>query len=806
MMDYSCINRKLTIALLFTVLWVLNACTNPEEEAKDHLQRGIELFKEGEFDKAKLELKTSSQADKNAAETYYYLALMDEKNRQFKAMRDNLIKAIELAPGNIDARLKLGKVQLRLGEVDKALEQAETILQDSSQNVGALTLKASALSRQQKPEESLLIVDKVLNIDPNYTDALSLKSAIYMEKENFDEALALINAAIKSNDHDVSLRLFKIQLDAKTKNIDAVIDDYQNLIELSPDNQDFKITLAKIYSQAGKKKEAENLLRMLVDADPDKAKLKLLLLDFLSASASDKVSEQFHQFAEKHKDQSQILFELSNWMIARKNFDEARSTLNRIIEIEDHSNVGLSAKTLLAKLALEEKDFDKSQKLIEEILKANSNYDDAKILQARLLLVKEQYDEAIDLLNRVLWNRPDSEEALVLLGQSFLVKEDHKQANDSFTRALKINPANLQALAYVYDKALKAKNIKYAKEVLIKAIRLTPGNIVLLEKLAKLNLVEKNWNNAQVTIKEIAKSPNPLAPRLAKYLEGQLQQEQGNFVKAIAIYKELLDKFPGNRDAITNMARCYQSLNKQEEMVVFLNGLLSKNPNNISAGLVLSDLYLINKEFDKASAVLTKLIKNKTKIPQVYMSLANVKLVQNESKAAISVYLEGLKQNPDNIKLSLSLASLYELQKDYDAAIAIYEALLRKHPRLDLAANNLAAILIEHFEEEETLKRAVQLVEKFKDSKQAYYRDTYAWALVKQGNISEGLNILNQISIAEPDVPVFKYHLGVAQYKSGNHGAAMSELKQALELTKRKGYFSDKKAAEELLQEIIAAR
>jgi hypothetical protein len=48
--------------------------------------------------------------------------------------------------------------------------------------------------------------------------------------------------------------------------------------------------------------------------------------------------------------------------------------------------------------------------------------------------------------------------------------------------------------------------------------------------------------------------------------------------------------------------------------------------------------------------------------------------------------------------------------------------------------------------------------------------------------------------------------LGVAQYKSGNHGAAMSELKQALELTKRKGYFSDKKAAEKLLQEIIAAR
>lgn len=239
-------------------------------------------------------------------------------------MRENLIKTIELAPAHKEARLKLGKVQLLFGEPDAALEQAEVILKDSSQNLEALALKASALIRQKKQEEALAIIDSILKVNPNYTDALSLKALVYTEKENFTQALALIDTAIKSDTKNIVLHLFKIQLDAKTKNIDAVISDYQKLVSLSPDNQEFKISLAKIYSQAGKTKEAEEVLRGLVDEEPNNIKPKLMLLDFLTVTGKEKVEEQFHQFTEKHNDQPRMLLDLSTWMIARKNFDEAR--------------------------------------------------------------------------------------------------------------------------------------------------------------------------------------------------------------------------------------------------------------------------------------------------------------------------------------------------------------------------------------------------------------------------------------------------------------------------------------------------
>ena len=795
--------KKLIVISIFSTFLLLEGC-DKEEDSKEHLQKGVEYINKGEYDKAKLEIKTASQAGKETAETYYYMALLNEKKQQFREMKENLLKTVELAPTFTDARLKLGKVQLLLGETDAAMEQAEFVLKDSGQNLDARSLKASVLIRQKKLPEALTIIDNILKENPNHTDALSLKALIYMENEDYTKALALIEAAKKSDVNNIGLDFFQIQLHAKEQNLDAIMADYEKLIVSHPENQEFKITLAKIYVQAGKTKEAEALLRGLIESEPNNVQRKLLLLEFLDATAKEKVNEQFHQFTEKHKDQPRMLLELANWMIARRNFEEAKMALNRVIELEENSIVGLSAKTLLAKIAFENKDFEETEKIVEEILDANSSYDDAKVLKARLLLLNEQYDEAIDLLNKVIWSAQGSEEANLLLGQTFLIKGDQKLADKHFISVLEANPANLQALTYLYDKALKARDLKYAKVMVEKALKVRPDNIVLLEKLANVNLAEHDWESAKATVQKIANLPNPLAKDVASYMLAQVLQGQGNYVKAVEIYKELLTKFPENSDALGNMAGCYEKLNKRGEMIAFLDNLLEKNPRNFSAGILLGDLYLMDKKFDKGTVLLRNLIKDNDKIPQLYVLLANTKLAMNDNKGAIGVYQEGLKQNPENIKLSLSLASLYEEIGDYDSAVSLYEVLINKNPNLDIAINRLAVLLSEHYTSDEKLKRAVQLSEKFKDSPQPYYKDTYAWALIKQGNLNQGLKLLTQIIAASPDVPVFRYHLGVAQFKNGNNSLAINEVKQALELGKKTGYFPEKNEAEKTLEEIIA--
>ena len=789
-------------ALLFLTL-IIGGCTDQKDNSIDHLSKTAEYINKGELEKARIELKASSQSGKDTAETYYYMALLNEKKRQFKEMKENLLKTVELAPSFVDARLKLGKVQLLFGDIAEVMKQAEYVLKDDSQNIDALTLKASALIKQKNTTEALTIIDDLLKAHPNNTDALSLKSLIFMDKGDFTQALALIESAKKTDASNIGLDFFKIQLDAKNKNPDAVIADYQNLVANYPDNNDFKVTLAKIYTQKAKIPEAEALLQTIVDAEPNNIQSILMFLDFTAVTNKEKLTEKFVLFSELHKEQPRILLGLANWMIARKNFDDAKINLNQVIKLEKNSNIGLSAKMQLAKIALETEKTEESKKIIDDILAINSSYDDANVLKARILLIQGNSDEAITFLNKVIWSKESSEEAQLLLAQIYLMKGDQKQADSHFLSTLSANPANLQAVIYAYNKALMTNDFKLAKDIIQKALNIMPNNIQFLEKMANINIMENDWISAKATVQKITNTTSPLAYDLASYFLGQIHQGEGDFNKAIEIYTEILNRLPDNSDILINIAQCYEKLNNRNQLIAFLSNLRVNNPQNITAGILLAETYLANNNVDAANSLLITMVKNKLTTPHIYFLLSNVKLAMNDTQGALDKCLDGLKIYPDNIKLSTSIANLYVTLGNYDAAVAYYDALLNKNENLDIAINNLAVILAENYSGADKLTRASLLAEKLKDSTQPYYRDTYAWVLIKQGKVNDGLKVLNKLIISKPNIPVFRYHLGVAYNKMGNNSSAINEIKQALELSKKTGDSFDKKSAEILLADIL---
>ena len=798
-------NNKLpTLAVLFSILLLPVACN--KSDPKEHLQRGVEYFKNGDYEKAKLELKNSSQSDKNTAETYYYLALLDEKNQQYKAMRENLTKVVEMEPKNIEARLKLGKLLLPFNEPDAALAQAETVLKDAPGNLDALALKASVYIRRKNQDDALAILDGILQKNPNFVDALSLKALIYSGKGEQDKALALLDVAMKADPKNVDLHYFKIQLHAKANDMDAVLADYQNLAALYPDNQDYKTTLARLYTQAGKTQEAEAVLRDMIKSAPKDIKPKLLLLDFLLDTSADKVGDQLKQFVEIHHSEQRRLLDLANWTINRKRFEEADRILNLIVENDDDDAVVQAAKTLMAKVAFDHQDMAKAESIINEILEDNSNYNDAKILQARILLANKQYTKASELLNKVLLVLPEHEEALLLSAQVFMALGDSKKANQFYEAALKVNPANVPALLHLYDKAVAEKNIKYAKDIVTQATRYDANNLVFLEKLAYVSLLDNDIAGAKEIVQRVRDSSNPLATDLAQYLQAKVVEAEGDCNQAITLYKALLNKFPGNKDTLDNMAGCYEKLNKRSDMIAVLKGVHASNPGNAQLGLMLADLLIRDKKAVEADQVLSGLLDSSaTKVPQVFAMLAKLKVAQNDSKGAVATLQAGLKQNPGDIRLTLALAALYEQRAEYDAAKSVYEAVLKSNPNLEMAINSFAVLLTEHYNDAGTLAKAVEMSARFKDSEQPYYRDTYAWALIKQGKNDEGITVLQDVITRLPDVPIFRYHLGVAYANVDNNGSALAELQQALELAaKLKVAFPEEKEAKIWVDKLIS--
>lgn len=798
MMKRVFFNNKLKV--LAIGLSVLYGCQDASQRAVEREKFGIELFEKGEYGKAKLELASALKGDGTLGKTYYYLALLNEKDANFKGMRENLLHAVKFNPKNIDARVKLGKIHLLFNDLDKALSEADEVLGFSTGNLDALTLKAATFIKQKKQGEALVLVNDILQKKTDHTEAISLKTLIYMQNEQFDDALKFVSPVIESGVEDISLHLLKIQLDGRKANIEEVVKDYERLSKLYPEKVEFKFALAKIYSQADRKQKAEELLNAIIKSDPEGIKPKLVLLDFLHSTSKDKVIEQVEKFSNEGLDKPENLFQISQWLLKMSYFSDAEVLLNKVSALGIDKELQQRIKVQLAQIAFVKNDLKKAKEIVEEILIINSENLQANILKTKLYLAQEQYDEAEAILKTILWTDPNSDAALTLMAQIEIIKGDLNKADIKFREALDANPANREALVAVVGRALKNKDTNYATELLEKAIKIQPNNLGLLKQATEISIIAGDWPSVDKKIRSIEKHPD--GRLLAKFLGSRSKQEQGKFPEAIAGFEEILRFSPDYPDVLRQMATCYEMLHQRKEMVDFMTSFMEANPKHITAHLIMGQLFLLNKNYSQAISTYEKALDIDKKLPQIYVALATAYNEQKKYKKAISLYKKGLEENPNNVRLSIYLASSYEKNHEYQKAIALYESLLAKKPSLEIAANNYIALLVDVFGDEKNIEKARKLAVKFKNSENPFYLDSYAWIELKSGNLTEALPLLEKVNIMAGKVAVFKYHLGVAYYEQGNNAKALSYLKQAIDLGNKNGGFDENELAEQLLEKL----
>jgi tetratricopeptide (TPR) repeat protein len=401
-------------------------------------------------------------------------------------------------------------------------------------------------------------------------------------------------------------------------------------------------------------------------------------------------------------------------------------------------------------------------------------------------------------LNTVLWDLPNSDETLALLGDIFLLQGEMNKAQQHFKQALDINPGNLQALFPIVEKALNDKQFDYAQELVQKALARLPNQLTLMGKLVQIKMLMEDWQGAEQVLKAMEKQPKAI--HLTQFLQGKIYQQQGECNRAISKFQTVLQQQPGHGDSLREMARCYEMLGQRPKMLQYLDSSLEKYPKNTAAIVLKSKLLTLDKKFADAMRLLQQNLEQLPSVP-VYSELARVYIADNKASEAIKTYTDGLQKNPDNIELSMLLASVYIKEKNYDEAVAVYDAVLEKNPQLDIARNNLAALLLDHYGKEADIQKASSLVKRFKLYDQPYFLDTYAWALFKSGQTDEARTVLEKIIVAAPDVPVFRFHLAQVYQASGNVAGAVSELRQTLALAEKTN-FDQLSSATGLLQEL----
>jgi cellulose synthase operon protein C len=149
--------------------------------------------------------------------------------------------------------------------------------------------------------------------------------------------------------------------------------------------------------------------------------------------------------------------------------------------------------------------------------------------------------------------------------------------------------------------------------------------------------------------------------------------------------------------------------------------------------------------------------------------------------------------------LRLTQASIHELSGRFEDAIAIYEQLLKEQPNSEVLANNLASLLSDHRTDKASLSRAYELAQRFRRSEVPQFKDTLGWASFKVGKLDEAARLLKDASEKMPEMPVFRYHLGMTHLAMNRKDAARQELEKALSLG-AKGDFSEAEQVKQALK------
>ncbi len=789
--------RNIRKLLFLGLLTGLSACDS-EDSNKDFLTKGVEFFESGEFSKAEIELKNAVQNNPNIADAYYYIALLNEKSRKFKAMRENLLEAVKLDSKHIKAKLKLAKVQLLFKEFDKSLLEINAILLLEPNNLDALVIEASIFGQQKQNDKAAEIINIILAQDPLHVEGNSLKVIGLIKQGASKDALAVLMPIIEKNPDNMTLLLLKMQIDSQLKDIEAVIADYKKLIILSPDNIKVKYALVKVLFQADKKPEAEAVLRKLVVEQPDEMSVKLELLNFLYLSDEKQAITQLDDFIKHQDNKHSDTLVFVAWLLTTNKELKARELLDGLLADGTLNSKDKQATYLvLAKLAINKRNFDEVSGYVTKVLALNTENLDAKLLQAKVLAAQENFADAMTIIEKMLWQKSDMDEALSLRASIHMMQGDIQQADENFREALKFNPKNLAALNFIVNKSVNEQHTDYAIEILERAAYFLPKQVSILNKLITLNIAEKNWEKTDKYLQAVSRLRN--GKLFSSYFKAKILLEKGELKDAKVAYQAFVTEYPWHKDAFLELLNFYQQAKQKEQ---YVNQFIDKNPNVVFAYIVKSQLMAKNKKNKQVISFLNKTLTHKAlRHPALYLELVRLYSLSSKKQLAYDVNQEGLKLFPEHTGLKLWLATYYEKEQRFDEAVNVYNDILKKNIRHQIARNNLATILVEQYGKAKDIEQAVQLVSIFKQSKQAYFLDTYAWVLVYKGELEQALSILEQVIVYNGEVPVFHYHLAQAYYKMNNHLSAITALKQALRLGEKRE-FLEKSAAKALLAKL----
>jgi tetratricopeptide (TPR) repeat protein len=772
------VHLKPTFILLAIASMLLVACGSQEDRAEAHLEKALTLMAEEEFVAAKIEALNAAQIDPKNVEARYILATIEERNRNLNAMMGHLQVVVDADPSHLEARLKLGNLYLLAKATDEAAREATAILDQDPLNAKAHLLNARVLYQKEEREEAKKEVNVALELDPLLIDAIMWKAAVRMTESDFEGAFSLIDDGLANADQDgtLTLRKFRIILLRAANRMPELEADLLALTKDYPDDRNFALSLAQLYASQERIDEAEGILRPIMASDPSDVTLRIAFARLIADKrGTDEAVEELKNFISESPEDTQLRLTLGRLYEFNKMYDDALPIFRDIATADPVSPSGLNARNRIAVIKIAQEEIEEARSMVDKILLDSPANSEALLTRAAFRFSDKDYDDAIADLRTVLRSEERSGQALFLLARSHLSAGSPELAQEAYRRLLEIYPNHPTAAHELAQMLANRDDMQSASDVLRERLDVDPEDRKAAASLIQALLAQGELDAAERAARDLLALENSTG--LAEFQLGRVMQAKRSGPEAVAAYKLALEKNPIARPPLQGLVRVLIENNRSDEAITYLNDHLARYPDQIYPRFLLASVYATKGDAETAEAYFEEVISAEPGNVQAYGGLAA--LYPDDANARIAIYRRGFEAAPDNPTIGLLLGSELERAEQFESAIALYEEILQINADNDLAANNLAALLLDRRTDTASFARALDLSARFSESTQPALVDTLGWAYYRNGEISNAVKYL-EIAVAGADQsPLLHYHLGMAYFAAQELAPAREELEKA---------------------------
>ena len=757
-------------------------CSSPEERLNKYIHSGNTYLEKHEYHNAILQFKNALQINNESIQAWYGLSIAEEQLGNLNNLYLILNKIVELDPYHIDANIRLGMLFIAGNVIDKALYQSNKLLELDPDNANIRAFRALVLLQLSDIQGAINEATIAITKEPGNVNALVVLANERLSNGDAIGAIKYLDEGISRDENNLILRLIKIQALDELNDINGAVAVFNKLIELYPENNVYKYSLANYFAKHEQFGNAERVFDVLVSNHPDDHNIKSEHIRFLVFyKGINYAIMQVIEYLNTSSDNIKLQLLLAELYQADNRNNKAMNIYKNIINDGKDESYVTSAKIKLSEILSSNGDNKGAKLLLEKVLKTNPQNSDALFVKASIELSENNSNQAIIILRTLLNQNPESVNALALLARAHISNNSFELANEYYRKVLQIRPIN-ETVALEYISVLIQRNeLALADDALQTVLNSYPKSISALKLLAELKLMEGDWLEAHKIADHIDRLGGD--KMLIEQIFGLAYKGQKEYEQSIDAFKRAHIASPSRLQPIVALVTTYIKVGKKEQALQFLMSVLESHPSNLYALVLIGQKYALDNDLKNAQIYYKKAIEMNPNEMLGYQQLSRFYINQERYQDALLVIDQGLKVLPHNLPLKLSIARIYEKAGMFKEAIVIYEEIIKDQPGVMLAKNNLASILSENFTDEKNLKRAYELSKDFENSSNPYFRDTLGWVYYKLDEYQKASNIFEGVIETKQGIAIFHYHYGKSLLAEGKIQQAKLQLNKAASLT-----------------------